>query len=142
MRKTKRNQIGVLGVQPRNLFAMPEGERTDNMDELDLDSVVVRVEDMNVEHQNEDVIAWSRSGHDGATVDASVIEHAIATAMPEPEDDDLFDEDEDPDDTYLADGVVPPFSTPGEILMMIFLGKFSQGRSEENVNFCVFILYF
>ncbi|KAF0896970.1 hypothetical protein E2562_031284 [Oryza meyeriana var. granulata] len=93
---------------------MPEGEVTDNMGELDLDSVVVGVEDMNVGQQNEDVTAWSRSSLDGATVDASVIEHAIATAVPEPEHDDLFDEDEDPDDTYIADGVLPPFSTLGE----------------------------
>lgn len=57
---------------------------------------------------------WSRSGLDGATVDASVIEHAVATAMPEPEHDDLFDEDEDPDDTYINDGVLPAFSTLGE----------------------------
>jgi hypothetical protein len=34
--------------------------------------------------------------------------------MPEPDDDDLFDEDEDLDDTYIADGVVPPFITTGE----------------------------
>ncbi|KAF0910089.1 hypothetical protein E2562_024021 [Oryza meyeriana var. granulata] len=93
---------------------MPEGEVTDNMGELDLDSVVVGVEDMNVGQQNEDVKAWSRSGLDGATVEASVIEHAIATAVPKPEHDDLFDEDEDPDDTYIADGVLPPFSTLGE----------------------------
>jgi len=30
--------------------------------------------------------------------------------MPEPEHYDLLDEDEDPDDTYINDGVVPPFS--------------------------------
>jgi len=93
---------------------MPEVEGIDNMGELDLDSVVVGMEDMNVQQQNEDVTAWNRSGLDGATVDASVIEHAIATAMPEPEHDDLFDEDEDPDDTYINDGVIPPFSTLGE----------------------------
>jgi hypothetical protein len=34
--------------------------------------------------------------------------------MPEPEHNDLFDEDEDPDDTYIADGVAPPLSTMGE----------------------------
>ena len=68
----------------------------------------------NVEQQNEDVIAWSRSGLEGATISASVIECALTTATPEPKYDDLFDEDEDPDDTYLADGVVPPFSTTEE----------------------------
>lgn len=110
----KPNWCSVLRVQPRNLFAMPEGEGTQNMGEIDLDSVVVGMEDMNVEQQNEDVTAWSRSGLDGTTIDACVIEHALATAMPEPEHNDLFDEDEDPDDTYIADGVVPPLSTMGE----------------------------
>jgi len=114
----------VLRVQPRNLFAMPEAEGIDNMGELDLDSVVVGMEDMNVQQQNEDVTAWNRSGLDGATVDASIIEHAIATAMPEPEHDDLFDEDEDPDDTYINDGVLPPFSTLGEDSDDDFLSKF------------------
>jgi hypothetical protein len=84
------------------------------MGEIDLDSVVVGMEDMNVEQQNEDVTAWSRSDLDGTTIDACVIEHALATAMPEPEHNDLFDEDEDPDDTYIADGVAPPLSTMGE----------------------------
>ena len=107
----KPNWCTVLRVQPRNLFAMPEGEGTDNIGELDLESVVLGVEDMNVEQQNEDVTTWSRSGLEGATIDASVIERALTTATPEPKHDDLFDEDEDPDDTYLADGVVPPFST-------------------------------
>jgi hypothetical protein len=82
--------------------------------ELNLDSVVVGVEDMNLERQNEDVTTWNRSGLDGVSVDACVIEQALATPMPEPNDDDLFDEDEDPDDTYIADGVVPPFITTRE----------------------------
>jgi hypothetical protein len=34
---------------------MPKGEGTDMVGELDLDSVVVGVEDMNLERQNEDV---------------------------------------------------------------------------------------
>jgi hypothetical protein len=109
----KPNWCGVLRVQPRNLFAMPEGEETDKVGELDLYSVVVGVEDTNLEQQNEDVITWSRSGLGGVSVDASIIEQALATPMAEP-DDYLFDEDEDPDDTYTVDGVVPPFSTPGE----------------------------
>jgi hypothetical protein len=64
---------------------------------------------MNVQQQIGDVTTWSRSGLDGVTVQASIIEHAITTAMPEPEHD-LLDEDEDPDDTYINGGVVPPFS--------------------------------
>lgn len=110
----KPDWCSVLRMKPRNLFAMPEGEGTDKVGEIDLDSVVVGVEDMNLEQQNEDVTTWSRSGLDGVSVDACVIEQALATAMPEPDNDDLFDEDEDPDDTYIADGVVPPYNTPGE----------------------------
>lgn len=64
---------------------------------------------MNVQQQIGDVMTWSRSGLDGVTVQASIIEHALATAMPVPEHD-FLDEDEDPDDTYISDGVVPPFS--------------------------------
>lgn len=60
---------------------MPKGEGTDNVGELDLDSVVVGMEDMNLDQQNQDVTDWSRSGLDGASVDACVIEHALATAM-------------------------------------------------------------
>ena len=52
------------------------------MGDLDLDSVVSGVEDMNVEQQNEDVTVWSRSGLDGATIDAYVIERAFTTATP------------------------------------------------------------
>ena len=44
--------------------------------------------------------------------------------MPEPEHDDLFDEDEDLDDTYINDGVLPPFSTLGEDSDDDFLSKF------------------
>jgi len=93
---------------------MPEGDGTDTMGELDLDSVVIGVDRMIVGQQNEDVTAWSRSSLDGATVDASVIQHVIATTVPEREHDDLFDEVEDPDDTYTADGVLPSFATIGE----------------------------
>jgi hypothetical protein len=53
---------------------MPEGEGIDQVCELDLDSVVVGVEDMVLEQQNEDVSTWSRSGIDGVTIDASVLD--------------------------------------------------------------------
>jgi hypothetical protein len=105
----KPNWCSVLRIQPRNLFAMPEGEDAVT---VDLDSVVVGVQDINLEPQNEDVTTWSRFGLDGVSVDASVIDEA--TAMPEPDHGDLPDEDEDPDDTYTADGVVPPYIMAGE----------------------------
>jgi hypothetical protein len=93
---------------------MPEAERTQEVHELDLDSVVVGVEDMNHEQQNADVTTWSRDGLQGESVDATVINQALATAMPEPMYNDLFDEFEDPDDTYIDDGVVPPFISTRE----------------------------
>ena len=111
---TKSNWCSVVRVQPRNLFVMPEEVSDDKVGEIDLDSVVVGVEDMDLQLLNEDVITWSRSGGQGVSVDASVIQQALATAMPEPEDADLFYEDEDPDDTYINDGVVPPFISTGE----------------------------
>jgi hypothetical protein len=109
----KPDWCSVVRVQPRNLFAMPDGVGTDADGEMDLESVV-GVEDINLEQQNEDVTTWSRSSLEGVSVDASVIEEALATAMPEPDHDDLIAEDEDPDDTYIADGVIPPFSNLGE----------------------------
>jgi len=96
------------------LFVMPEEVPNDKVDEIELDSVVVGVEDMDLQQLNEDVTTWTWIDFDGVSVDACVIDHALATAMPEPEHDDLFHEDEDPDDTYINDGVVPPFSILGE----------------------------
>jgi hypothetical protein len=110
----KQNWCSALRMQPRNLFSMPEAERTQEVRELDLDSVVVGVEDMNLEQQNANVTTWSRDGLQGESVDATVINQALATAMPEPMYNDLFDEFEDPDDTYIDDGVVPPFISTRE----------------------------
>jgi hypothetical protein len=127
-------------MQPRNLFAMPK-EGTDKVGEIDLNSVLVGVEDMNLEQQNKDVTTWSRSGLDGVHVDACVIEQALATAMPEPNHipHDLFDEDENLDDTYIADGFVPPYITPGEDSDDDFFVKFAQGRSEL---VCIYLIFF
>ena len=80
----KPDWCSVLRMQPRNLFAMPK-ESTDKVGEIDLNSVLVGVEDMNLEQQNEDVTTWSRSSLDGVSVDACVTEQALATAMPKPD---------------------------------------------------------
>lgn len=98
---------------------MSEGEGIDQVCELDLDSVVVGVEDMVLEQQNEDVSTWSMFGIDGVTIDVSVPDQIHATPMTEPVDD-LFDDDEELDDTYTADGVVPQFLTTGEDLDVDF----------------------
>lgn len=136
----KSDWCSVIRVQPRKLFAMPG---TDKVGEINLDSVVVGVEDMNPEQQNEDVTTWSRFVLDVVSVDSCVIEQALATAMCEPDHNDLFDEDEDPDDT-IAVGVVPSFITPGEDSDMIFLCVkiCSRKKQEENVSLFAFISYF
>ena len=53
---------------------------------------------------------WRRSGKEGTTLDAAVIQQVQAEAAPEPDDDDLafLDDDVDEDDTYINDGVVAP----------------------------------
>ena len=71
------------------------------------------MQDIVLEQQNEDVSTWSRSGIDGVTIDASVLDQIRATPMAERVDD-LFDDDDEPDYTYTADGVVPQFLTTGE----------------------------
>jgi len=124
IRETQRNQIGVVSLDCSLETCLPCLEK---VLKRCASSIVVGVEDMNLEQQNKDVTTWSRSGLGGASVDACVIEQALATPMDEP-DDDMLDEEEDPDDTYTADGVLPPFSTPGEDSDDdFFCVKFAQG---------------
>lgn len=102
----KTNWCTVLRMKPRNLFAMPEGEDTENeVGDTDVDSIVVGVEQMSVEHPDEDLTNWSRNDVEGQSGDALVIEEARAAAIPEP--DEIPDEDDDCDDTYTNDGVFP-----------------------------------
>ncbi len=101
-------------MKPRNLFAMPEGEDGDNnVDHADVDSLVVGVDQMNVQYRPDDFTNWRRSDIKGISGDATVIEEARAASMPEPDDDDIPDEEDESDDTYIADGVVAPVESHG-----------------------------
>lgn len=50
---------------------------------------------------------------EGLSGDTSTLEKARAAAIPEPADDDIPDND-DLDDTYIVDGVVPPLERSEE----------------------------
>uniref|UniRef100_I1PJN9 Uncharacterized protein n=1 Tax=Oryza glaberrima TaxID=4538 RepID=I1PJN9_ORYGL len=93
---------------------MPEGKDDDNnVDHADVDSLVVGVEQMNVQHRHDDFTNWRRSNIEGISGDSTVIEEARAASMPEPDDDDIPDEDDESDDTYIVDGVVAPVESHG-----------------------------
>lgn len=109
------NWCSVLRLKPRNLFAMPEGEDNSNIvADTDADSLVVGVEHMNVQHNQDELTVWRRTDVEGVSGDASVIENVRASPMPEPGDEDIADEDLDPDDTYIDDGVVAPVDIQDE----------------------------
>lgn len=113
----KTNWCSVIRLKPRNLFAMPEGEEIENNgDDPNVDSVVIGVENMNVEDRYEDLTNWCRPDVEGLSVDASILDEARAACIPEPDDADILldDDDDDDDDTYTADGVVPPVNDEGE----------------------------
>ena len=102
----------IVRLKPRNLFSMPEPLDIENEGELDIDSLEVGVEAMNILNQNEDLLAWRRTDLEGVTGDATVIENV--QPMPEPCDADLIDdEDDDTDDTYIDDGHVAPVNSLG-----------------------------
>ena len=91
---------------------MPEPLDIENEGELDIDSLEVGVEAMNILNQNKDLLAWRRTDLEGVTGDATVIENV--QPMPEPSDADLIDdEDDDTDDTYIDDGHVAPVNSLG-----------------------------
>ena len=92
---------------------MPEAAYTDNEDGIDVDSLDVGVEDMNVSGTHEDLRKWRRPDIEGVCGDASIIEKALAESIPEPDDSDLSD-GEDDDDTYIDDGHVAPVDSVGE----------------------------
>jgi hypothetical protein len=55
---------------------------------------------------------WTRNDLDGVTGDANIIQ--IAVLVPEPDLDDIPDDDDDKDDTYVNDGHVTPVNTLGQ----------------------------
>ncbi|KQK06112.1 hypothetical protein BRADI_2g24490v3 [Brachypodium distachyon] len=70
----------------------------------DVESIVVGVEQMNVQQKQDDLTNWRRTG----------VEPVTASAMPEPDDADIPEEDIDDDDTYVDDGVVAPVLDEGD----------------------------
>jgi len=101
-------------MKPRNLFSMPKPLDTENEGQLDIDSLEVGVEAMNISSQNEDLLSWRRTDLEGVTGDAAVIENVLP--VPEPCNEDLVDEDDDTDDTYVDDGYVAPVNSLGTSL--------------------------
>jgi hypothetical protein len=93
---------------------MPEPLDTENEGQLDIDSLEVRVEAINISSQNEDLLAWRRTDLEGVTGDAAIIENALL--VPELCDEDLVDEDDDTDDTYIDDGYVALVNSLGTSL--------------------------
>ncbi|KAG2549222.1 hypothetical protein PVAP13_9KG167813, partial [Panicum virgatum] len=107
----KSNRSSVVRMKPRTLFSMPESEETRPQGQIDIDSIDVGVETMNVSTQHEELTNWTRNDLQGVTRDASIIENAIP--MPEPNDEDLVDEHDD-DDTYIDDGHIAPVNSLGQ----------------------------
>ncbi len=106
----------VVRIKPRNLFAMPDAPDKDIGGELDLDSLDVGVEDMNVAHTEEDMTTWIRSDMEGVSGDVSVIEKAHAECRDEEPCDLELDNDDEDDDTYIDDGHVAPVGSVGQDL--------------------------
>ena len=99
-------------MKPRTLFSMPEFEETEWQGQIDIDSLDVGVETMTISSQHEELTNWARNDLQGVTGDASIIKKAIP--VPEPNDEDLVDEDDDNDDTYIDDGHVAPVNSLGQ----------------------------
>ncbi|KQJ81677.1 hypothetical protein BRADI_5g02216v3 [Brachypodium distachyon] len=74
---------------------MPEGEVTGSLGDRDVDSLEVGVEHMTAQN-SQNLTKWHATDVEGVS------------AMPEPHDADIPEEDLDADDTYIDDGVVAP----------------------------------
>ncbi|KAL6637481.1 hypothetical protein ACP70R_025053 [Stipagrostis hirtigluma subsp. patula] len=110
----KSDWFTVVRLKPRNLFAMPAAADSENEVEIDVESLDVGVENMNVLHSEEELKNWRRPGMEGVTGDAAVIEKALAELVPEPNDSDLEDDEDDDDDTYIDDGHVAPVESESQ----------------------------
>ncbi|KAG2538537.1 hypothetical protein PVAP13_9NG425856 [Panicum virgatum] len=106
----KSNWSSVLRMKTRNLFPMPETENTPNTidDTGEVDIVVTGVEHMNISNQIHDLTNWSRNDVEDATIDGKVIEEACQTPTSEPSFANIVEDDDEGDDTYVADEVIAP----------------------------------
>ncbi|KAJ1256552.1 hypothetical protein BS78_K007000 [Paspalum vaginatum] len=109
----KKDNYGIIDIdttwlrmKPGNLFAMPDKADIIPEAEIDVDSLDVRVQDMNVASRHEDMSNW-RSDMDGVSGDVTLIQKAHEESKDE-EPCDLELEDDDDDDTYIDDGHVAP----------------------------------
>jgi hypothetical protein len=102
----------MVRMKPRNLFAMPEGGEEEG--EIDLDSLVVGVEDMNVANTQKEVNNWRRSDIEGVSGDATVIQRAFAESVPEPNDDELSNEEHDMNETYIEVRLIAPVDSSSQ----------------------------
>jgi hypothetical protein len=102
----------VVRMKPRTLFPMPEQGETEQQGHIDIDSVDVGVEDMVMVIQISELTNWTRNDLDGLTGDANIIQTVVP--VPEPDLDDISDDYDDSDDTYVNDGHVAPVNTLGQ----------------------------
>jgi hypothetical protein len=101
----------VIRMKPRNLFPMPDAPDSDNGGEIDLDSLDLGVEDMNVVHTQKDVTTWVRSDMEGVSGDVYVIQKALSECRDDEPCDLELDNDDDEDDTNIDDGHVTPLQS-------------------------------
>jgi hypothetical protein len=87
-------------------------QETEQQGKIDIDSLDVGVETMNISSQHEELTNWTRNDLQGVTGDASINEKAILVL--EPNDEDLVDEHDNNDDTYIDDGHVAPVNSSGQ----------------------------
>ncbi|XP_062178571.1 uncharacterized protein LOC133883302 [Phragmites australis] len=99
----KPNWSIVIRMKPRNLFAIPLLSDRDNEVEIDLDSLVVGVQDMNVAHTHDNITHWSRADMARVSGDAFVIEKAQADVQSRNE---QSDSEIDDDDTHIDETVM------------------------------------
>jgi hypothetical protein len=104
----------VVRLKPRNMYAIPEVNDKGNEGGIDIDSLDVGVEDMNLSCTHEVLKNWRRPDMEEDSGDASVIEKALAESVAEQNDSDLSDEEDQDDDTYIGDGHVAPVDSVGE----------------------------
>jgi hypothetical protein len=102
----------VVRMKPRTLFAMSEQGDIEQQGHIDIDSVDVGVEDMVMVSQISELTNWTRNDLDGLTGDANIIQTVVP--VPEPDLDDIPDDYDDSDDTYVNDGHVAPVNTLGQ----------------------------
>jgi hypothetical protein len=80
--------------------------------QIDINSADVGVENMDICSQIRELTNWTRNNLDRVSGDANIIETAIP--MPEPDLDDIPDDDDENDDTYINDRHVAPVNTLGQ----------------------------